>query len=149
MSGFWRVADDLRSRKIQSDAIQAGVDAVAEDATRILAGAIGGDLTLSHYPSRRGPVERARVRVQASGDTGTIRFDPPGLWAIVEQGARPHRIGSASSRRVIPLGRGKFTTSPIRHPGMTPLGHPVSRSTEQLGDVIADSLDRQIDQRIR
>lgn len=149
MSGFWRVADDLTSKRIQAEAIETGANAVADDATKILASAIGSDLTLSHYPSRRGPAERARVRVQASGDTGTIRFDPPGLWAIVEQGAAPHRIGSASTRQVIPLGRGKFTTSPIRHPGMSPLGHPVTRSTEQLGDVIADELDRQIDRRIR
>jgi len=142
--GFGPVQAGLRSQRIQGRIIADTAANVEETALREMRRATG-DGRLSNYPTR-GRSTRATVKVTGSGDSGTIRFNPAGVWAIVQEGARPHRIaGNGGKRLVTQLRGGNWRTGPFSHPGMAPLGNPIGKATANLDDDLEDQTDAEIE----
>ena len=146
----WKIADDLNNGSLQAAALKNTTATVRADALKLLRPITGPDYALSNYP-RRGTRTVADVKSTVRKQHATILFDPPILWGLIEQGAKPHTIGGATGRRgrlVMPIGRGRVITGPVRHPGMASLGKPATKSLSTVADLVADDIDDEIERRV-
>ena len=101
-------------------------------------------MMLTGWPYGSGGGRRARVKVSNTGGSGQIRFEPAGLWALVQEGAAPHRIGGRGGRIVTQV-RDGWRTGPFSHPGMSPLGNPIGKATNDIEADLENNTDREIE----
>jgi hypothetical protein len=146
----WQIADDLNNGSLQAAALKNTTATVRDDALKLLRPITGPDFALSNYP-RRGTRTHADVKTRVRNQRASILFDPPILWGLIERGARPHTIGAGTGRRgrlVMPIGRGRVVTGPIRHPGMPSLGKPATKALKNVADLVADDISNEIERRV-
>ena len=141
--GFGPVQRELRTQRLQGRIIADTTADLEAEATRRVRRALGGDGTLSNWPTR-GRSTRATVKVTERAGSATVRFEPAGVWALVQEGARPHRIAGRGGRIVTRV-RGEWRTGPFRHPGMAPLGDPIGQATDDLDDELEANTDDAIE----
>ncbi len=103
-----------------------------EEGTRILTRKIGRNRTMRNFPKQTRNV-KAGIGFDVAGDKALIKFRPDGMWALMEEGARPHMIGAgrrtrsgkrtrARKRGVLVFGANQYRTGPVKHPGTKGFG---------------------------
>lgn len=116
-------------------------DIAGDEARRVT-----GDGRLSGM-GRRGPRLRATVTVRTRGDSATAELVgvPAGAWALLESGARPHRIGTARGPVLYGRGMAHPVRGPVQHPGARGQGtwtRTIAQAPRVLEDVTAAELAR-------
>ena len=140
--GFGPVQQQLRTQRLQGDIVAAAAADIEREALAVMRRATG-DGTLSNWP-QQGRDTRATVKVTEQRGAATVKFEPAGAWALVQEGARPHRIAGRSGRIVTRV-RGQWRTGPFRHPGMAPLGDPIGKATDGLEGDLEQTTDKAIE----
>lgn len=132
--------------------------AVKREVLRAGVRAVGGDRRMSRFgsPRSRGKVRLSARYAEPAGNTVVLEMRPAGMWAILEDGARAHKVGAG--RRTA---RGRYTrqrggrpllafdggviTGPVDHPGARPrrtLTKGVKAGAELVPRWTAEELDR-------
>lgn len=85
-----------------------------------------------------------KVSYRIRGNTAHVEAGLPGPWAIVERGARPHRIpNSGRIHRRLAFG-GQVVWGPVHHPGVRgyqPWEHGVDKAEPKIAALWAKTLD--------
>jgi hypothetical protein len=130
------------------DARQVPRRAVAKAAT-VVRKEVYDELARTPYRSRTlsnmGGV-RLNVNYRTTGGTATVRANPPGPWAIVEEGAKAHPI-KVRNRRALRLANGRVVARVQRHPGVP--GHkPWERGVQRAEPKAVKAYEAEVDQSV-
>ena len=153
MAEWWDLGADLNDGSIQADTLRAAQREIRDNALGLMRKHTGSDLKLSNFYRRTRRSESADLGFEIERTQSKMIFSPPGLWGLVEGGAKPHLVGNKSKagrRLVIPIGPGKnqAVTGPVRHPGMRPLGRPVRDTLKTIMPTWSKEFEKQVDRRI-
>ena len=142
-----RIADDLA--RLPTTAMRKAsreiVDAAEDEARRAT-----GDGRMSGM-GRRGPKLRAVAKVQTRTKSATaeIRGVPAGPWAILQSGARAHRIAPRRRGGVL-VGRSMLhpVSGPVRHPGSR-AKRTWTRVIEQAREITLEATQAEVRKAVR
>jgi hypothetical protein len=149
MREWWDLGADLNDGSIQADTLRASQRKIRADGLALMRRATGPDLKLSNFYRRKRRSEAADISFQVERIESKLKFEPAGLWGLVESGARPHSIPKGAGKRLlVPIGPDRVVRGPIRHKGMASLGRPVRDTLRTIMGTWSAEFEKQIDRRV-